>query len=77
MKGKWWLLSHYPSNILGNTHLENITGYFPVLAGYIQLRDAFRPIACLQKYLTDNKYMKTYVGKTSVSDKSTNAPTGF
>ena len=45
---------YYPSNIFGNMHLENVTGYSPVLAGlFIQSRDAFKPIACERKYLMD------------------------
>ena len=42
------------SNIFRNTHLGNITGNSPVLAGVrIQSRDAFRPIACEQKIIFD------------------------
>ena len=46
---------YYPSNIFRNAHLGNITGYSAVLAGNIQSRDAFRPIACERKYLMDFK----------------------
>ena len=44
---------YYPPNIFRNAHLGNITGYSPVLAGVVQSRDAFKPIACEQQYLMD------------------------
>lgn len=46
----------YKKAIRNKASFENLgisPGYYPVLAGYIQSRDVFRPIALERKYLMD------------------------